>query len=606
MDINSNKSIGGLLALILAAAFIMVNFTGPSGYRKTMIDGDGSGLYAYLPAIMIYHSVDFTPVFEFEKSRRPPDYTGHYFHKYDGKLIDKFTCGSALLQLPFFWLAYILSLLFGLEADGYNLFFQYATALAGLFWAGTGLFFFVKLAALYDIRKKPAVLMVVAGLFATNLFYYTFVMPSASHVYSFALTSVFLYLIKKVYMYENRPAMYFSALTLGLIVLVRPVNILIVAALPFLAGSWKDFLLIVRKKLAGKDLIILIPLFLLGIFPQLLINYLQTGKLLVYSYQNEGFYFNRPEIVNFLFSYRKGWFVYTPFMLLLIPGIVMLYKRSKFELFSFLGFLMLIVYVFSSWWNWFYGNSFGMRPMIGLYPLFLLVISLFITSVKRKWAKIVTGSFIGLTILLNLIQTYQYAHGIIHVDSMNKAAYWKVFLKTSKQYQGIIAYADESYYGTLDKEPFFSTFDDMETAVPGWSRPAKESRNAYSGNISAQMDSLTEYSPTFLFTIPDTLIGKRNLYVVFSASIYEEQPDATTEALFITDVTDRNGQTLFYKKFKVKKLPDEITGQWRHEHIGLKLPEITGEMRYIKFYIWNFPHKNFLIDDMKVSFYTYN
>ena len=606
MDINSNKSIGRLLALVLTATFIIVNFTGSSGYRKTIIDGDGSGLYAYLPAIMIYHSVDFTPIFKFEKSRRPPDYTGHYFHKYNDTLIDKFTCGSALLQLPFFLLAYVLSLLFGLNADGYNIFFQYATALAGLFWAGTGLFFFVKLAALYDIRKKQAFLITLAGLFATNLFYYTFVMPSASHVYSFGLISAFLYFMKKVYLSDERRSMYISALILGLIVLVRPVNILVVFVLPFLAASPGNFMHILRRKIAQKDLLILIPLFLLGIFPQLLINFLQTGKLLVWGYQHEGFYFNRPEIIKFLFSYRKGWFVYTPFMLLLIPALVTLYKRSRFEFFSFFGFLFVIIYVFSSWWNWFYGNSFGMRPMVEFYALFLLIIILFISFFKRIWIKSLMWIFIGLTILLNLIQTYQYAHGIIHMDSMNKAAYWKVFLKTSEKYQGIIAYADESYYGKLDDKPFFSTINDMETVTPGWTDTAKTSTKAFSGQVSAQMDNETEYSPTFVFRIPDSLTGRRNLYIIFNAMIYEKEPDATTEALFITDVTDKRGETLFYKKFKVKKLPDKIVRQWRPEHIGLKLPEITDDMKQIKFYIWNFPHTGFLIDDMRVAIYTYN
>ena len=606
MDINNHKSIAGFLALILAAVFIIVNFTGSAGYRKTMIDGDGSGLYAYLPAIMIYHSVDFTPVFKYEKSRRPPDYAGHYFHRINGTLIDKFTCGTALLQLPFFLLAYILSLLTGFDTDGYNVIFQYATALAALFWAGTGLCFFIKLATLYNIAKKQALLIALTGLFATNLFYYTFVMPSASHVYSFALISAFLYFMKKVYLSGKRRSLYISAFILGLIMLVRPVNILVVAVLPFIAASPENFMHILRRKIVQKDLLILIPLFLLGIFPQLLINFLQTGKLLVWGYQQEGFYFNRPEVINFLFSYRKGWFLYTPFMLLLIPSFVTLYKRSKFEFFSFLGFIFVIIYIFSSWWNWFYGNSFGMRPMVEFYALFLLVISFFITSVKKRWVKLLLWSFISLTALLNLIQTYQYAHGIIHMDSMNKQAYWKVFLRTSEKYQGIIAYADESYYGTLDKEPFFSSLNDMETAYPGWTVPAEESSLAFSGQVSAHMDKQTEYSPAYLYRIPDTLRGKRNLYIVFSAMIYENEPDAATEALFITDVTDKAGKTLFYKKFKVKKLPDDIVRQWRPEHIGLKLPEISDDMKQIKFYIWNFPHTDFLIDDMQVAIYTYN
>ena len=62
-----------LLFLVMAATFTVVNFIAPKDIRSTMIDGDGSGYYAYLPALLIHGSVDFTPVFEFEKQRRSLD-----------------------------------------------------------------------------------------------------------------------------------------------------------------------------------------------------------------------------------------------------------------------------------------------------------------------------------------------------------------------------------------------------------------------------------------------------------------------------------------------------------------------------------------------------
>ena len=140
---NKDKLISGLLTLLLIS-FIITNFVGPKANRKHIIDGDGSGLYAYLPAIIIHKTVDFTPVFEFEKLRRAPDYMGHYFHSYEEILINKFGCGTALLQLPFFLIAYLLSILTGLEADGYNIFFQYSVALSAIFWAFLGLIYFQK------------------------------------------------------------------------------------------------------------------------------------------------------------------------------------------------------------------------------------------------------------------------------------------------------------------------------------------------------------------------------------------------------------------------------------------------------------------------------
>lgn len=593
---------------MLLVSFAITNFVGTDTYRKVIIDGDGSGLYAYLPTIIIYKTIDFTPVFEFEKSRRAPDYMGHYFHSYEEKLINKFSCGTALLQLPFFLIAYFLSFLIGLEADGYNVLFQYSVALSAILWAFVGLIYFVRLATLYGIKKEYAWLITISGFIGTNLFYYTLVAPAASHIYSFSLISIFVYFMKKSFQEYDRKSIFISTFVLGLIVLVRPANILVVMALPFLSSPFKNFYKIIRKKLAKGDIIFIVLIIITSLSPQLIINYLQTGKLIFYGYLNEGFYFDRSEIMNFLFSFRKGWLAYTPFMLLLIPAIVTLFKRSKFEFFSFLGFFLALIYIFSSWWNWFYGDSFGMRPMVDFYSIFFLVIALFIMSLKRSWIILITYSFIGLIIALNLIQSYQYAKGIIHPDSMNKKAYWKVFLKTSDDYVGIIAADDESYYGIFNKQPLFETMNNIEGVYPGWTNPERHMQEAYaySGKYSAQLNETLIYSPSFTYNIPDSIIGKKNLYVFFKAMILKNEPNAAINALFIVDISNTEGQTIFYKKFKVKKLPDKTVGEWRNESIGFKLPEIIEDMVQIKFYIWNVKKNDFFVDDLEINIHEYN
>ena len=605
-NLKRDKLLSGLLTLLLLTSFIITNFTGPNAYRKVIIDGDGSGLYAYLPAIIIHKTIDFTPVFEFEKSRRAPDYMGHYFHSHEEILINKFGCGTALLQLPFFLIAYLLSILTGLEADGYNVLFQYSVALSAIFWAFVGLIYFVKLASLYGIKKEYAWLIAILGFIGTNLFYYALVAPAASHIYSFSLISIFLYFMKKSFLVYNRKSLFISTFILGLIVLVRPVNILIVLALPFLSSSFNNFYSVIRKKLAKGDIIFIVLIMALSLSPQLVINYLQTGKLIFFSYQNEGFYFGHPELLNFLFSYRKGWLIYTPFMLLLVPGMITLYKRSKFEFFSFLGFLIILVYIFASWWNWFYGDSLGMRPMVDFYSIFFLVIALFISTVKQSRVFLIILLFISLSTALNLIQTYQFAKGIIHPDSMNKEAYWKVFLKTSDEYVGIIAATDESYYGTLSKYPFFETINDMEGTYPAWAIAKNRSEENFSGKYSAQLNNTVIYSPSFSYKIPESLISKKNLYVFFETMVFEKEQNAAIDALFIMDISNNEGQTIFYKKFHVKKLPDDIVGEWQKESIGFKLPELTTDMAQIKFYIWNVGKQGFLLDDLVIIIHEYN
>ena len=51
-----------------------------------------------------------------------------------------------------------------------------------------------------------------------------------------------------------------------------------------------------------------------------------------------------------------------------------MYKRKNPWFLSALIMLPFIIYLFSSWWCWWFGGGFGMRPMIDYYPLFIIPI----------------------------------------------------------------------------------------------------------------------------------------------------------------------------------------------------------------------------------------
>jgi len=58
-----------------------------------------------------------------------------------------------------------------------------------------------------------------------------------SHVYSFAFIAAFLYYIKKFFDEGKTTTVIIAAVCLGIIMLIRPVNLLIILTIPFLAGS---------------------------------------------------------------------------------------------------------------------------------------------------------------------------------------------------------------------------------------------------------------------------------------------------------------------------------------------------------------------------------
>ncbi|HPA31612.1 MAG TPA: hypothetical protein PLV14_08440, partial [Bacteroidia bacterium] len=159
---------------ILGGVIIMFILTqlwrGGSAMRT--VDGDGSGYYAYLTAVMIHHTTDFTTIYELEKSRRGLDYTAHYFHEKDGKMVNKYYLGTALMLLPFFLLASMYSFITGMPVDGYNILFQYAVSMGAAIYLALGLLATRKLLATFHIRKEVQLITLIALLFGTNLFYY--------------------------------------------------------------------------------------------------------------------------------------------------------------------------------------------------------------------------------------------------------------------------------------------------------------------------------------------------------------------------------------------------------------------------------------------------
>ena len=103
-----------------------------------------------------------------------------------------------------------------------------------------------------------------------------------------------------------------------------------------------------------------------------------------------------------------------------------MYKTKNPWFYSTLVILPLTIYLFSSWWCWWFGGGFGMRPMIDYYPLFIIPIGQVLRVKLLFYKTLLTILLISFT-SLNLFQTLQKRKGVIHWDSMSKEAYWAFF-----------------------------------------------------------------------------------------------------------------------------------------------------------------------------------
>ena len=433
MKIKPGYLLNKYAILIISAILVIVSLNINSGrdYQSGMIMSDGKGYYAYLPAIFIYHDLQFH---FFEKIEKETYYSENHYYEYrftlDNNVVNKYYAGTALAMMPFFLLGHFISAISGQPLDGYSTWYTACINLAAIFYLAIALLFLARLLNDYSIRRSFITLILCAVVFGTNVFYYTVVEFAMSHIYSFAFITIFLYYSGKYVKSHRTQDLIYAGLSLGMITLIRPVNILVITAVPFLAGSWKGFLNAIRGVLDNwKGLFIAILAFIAVLSVQMVIYKIQTGHLWVYSYGEEKFDFRHPQMLAILFSYKKGLFLYTPLLFISLTGFYFLWKKDRFSAWWLFGFLLLLTYVLSSWWMWYYGGSFSSRVYIEYFSLFSILLGLSLEGLTGLVPRRIYISLIILLILVCQIQTYQYRYYFIHWSEMNKEKYWEVFLR---------------------------------------------------------------------------------------------------------------------------------------------------------------------------------
>lgn len=346
--------------------------------------------------------------------------------------------GTALMLSPFFFAGHIYCLLAGLPQDGYSMPYQNAMSIGVLIYLFAGLFFLRKVLLNYFSDKATALTLLIIVLGTTLLWYSTFEC-FMNHAITFSLICICMFYFFNWIDYEINRHLLLFALCFGLVVLIRP---LACAFMVFFAvygvaakGGTIMFLHFLSKNFTAVCLAVLIAVIIF--FPQLFYWKYVTGNWYYDTYSDEHFIFNDPMFFSFLISFRKGWLIYTPLMWLALAGFIVLYKKYKALFYSSIITLVLTIYIYSSWWAWSYGISWGLRPMLDIYGILSIPITAFIDRFFSA-SKIVISSalvVICLFILFNLFQTWQYKNGLIHYDDNTFRSYFEGLVQTKATWQ---------------------------------------------------------------------------------------------------------------------------------------------------------------------------
>lgn len=406
---------------------------------KAAIQSDGTGYYAYLPSLFLNNGKDKIFAWK-EEAYFDTDLNKFGVNTLDnGNKINKYYIGTALCNLPAFAIAETLNSFTDSSVRGYSNYNYLSVCVSALIFGLIGIYFLQRLLLLFNFSYNIAAIISVLVLFGTNLYAYIFLEPSMSHAYSFAMITIFVYSCAVIF---NSPSVKFSTVLLcgfsfALLFLIRPFNVLIILITPALAPSLNHYFSTIRSLLFSNRILGFALPILAGILLQSLAFYQQVGHWWYDGYIGEYFYFTNPKIFNNVLSWRKGWLIYTPIMLFALAGIVLIKPNHRKVFFAI--YILSLVYTVSSWCMWTYGGSLGQRPYVDHYAVLAIPLAYGIVRIMNG-VRLVKYSFATLTIafvVINLVQSKQYAMSILPYDNMTWQKYRHLFMQTGREFIGL-------------------------------------------------------------------------------------------------------------------------------------------------------------------------
>ena len=611
--LKTTNSLSAWLCLLLIAAIVFFRFVYPP---VNILSWDVFGYYLYLPATFIYHDLrleDLSWVTALVDKYQSTSTLYQLYQVQDSFWVIKEGIGLAILNAPAFFISHLYCLVTGLPADGFSLPYQYGFAISGLAYAFIGVFMLRKILLEYfdDTLTSILLILVVAG---TNYFQMTAFEGFLTHNYLFTLYTFIIWCSLKWHREQKSWQAICLGLSMGLAVAVRPSEMVCIL-IPLFWGIYNNETLI-RKwqlvKMHWPHLLILVVAVFLGGLPQMAYWKYVTGHWIYYTYQNpgEGLDLWSPYTLQFLFSFRKGWLIYTPLVVFAIAGHYELLRKNR-ELFtSFVIYFGINLWIISSWTAWWYGGgSYSQRAMLPSYVLLSITLGYFLEWVRSssKTLKIAFSVIFLLIVMLNIFQTWQWATGILDRTRMTKEYYLAIFGKTSvtdADRKLLLIERPADAVEILDNEQDYSrrtaavfTFENLSDK-----QLTLSSDTVSDGNYALRLDPRHPYSPAFEMPFSG-LTTKDHAYIRASLKVFPiSMLEKNMASLVIT--FQHKGENYQYRATDISL--DQFgmkPGTWNDMKMDYLTPEVRSKDDLIKVYFWLQGTKPVLIDNLKIEIF---
>lgn len=427
------KKIGIVLIIFLLATSINQGFN--KQWEREVFTYDACGYYLYLPAVFDYHDLGKLDFYaHLDTTIRPTrDYKwyGIHYQENTGRRVNKYPPGLAIAELPFYLGARLYES-FGVRTDpyGFGKPYKVAISIAPIVWSTLGLLVLGLFLKRLWGENTAAITLLLIGL-GTNLYTYTVTDAGLSHPFNFLLFAALLWLTLQWHTSYRPRYLYGLAVVCGWIFLCRPPNVFIFM-IPVVWGIYNRAALLEKWKRLQQQWPHLLGA-LLVFMAVCSINFMYwkytTGEFLHYSYEGEGFDFCSPQLYNGLFSWEKGWFLYTPLAAFGFIGLVQLFRKQKMLAVWVALYFVIVLYFTFSWICWHYGWTFSCRPLIESLTVLSIPLAAFVQMILRqKWPlKLLITAIGGFLIWLNIYQSNQYITQALPGNGISREYYFRVW-----------------------------------------------------------------------------------------------------------------------------------------------------------------------------------
>lgn len=601
------------VVLLLSVAIVFFRFVYPP---YSILTWDVFGYYLYLPALFIHGDIALRDISWIHQVVDQYNTTSTLYQLTalpEGGWVFKYSSGIALLNLPAFLIAHAYSYLFGYKTDGFSTPYQLAWAISGLIYTVIGLWMMRRILLQYFTEQITALLLVLLVL-ATNYFQLTAFDGYLSHNYLFTIYTLIIWYTIQWHRTPKLETATCLGFFIGLAILSRP-NEMVALLIPLFWNVYN------RKSLQAKWHLMVshfsqllgaaIVMIAVGSL-QLIYWKLSTGNWVFYSYNNagEGFDFFNPYIFQVLFSFRKGWFVYTPIMMFAIAGVILLYKQNKPLFVPVVLYFLTNLYIVSSWTCWWYaGGSYSQRALLSSYALLLIPLGYMLKYLvdKGELVRTILFSILFLITLLNVFQTWQWVHGIIDGTRMSKEYYFAVFAKTyatgedrrllliERSVDGVETFNNEDAY-TLKASTLIDFEGEKFATLP------IVIDTVYKGSASLRMNPNQCYSPAYEASYSD-LTSSDHAWIRTGVWVYpksEVKPDMASLVISF----EHKGEVYGYRAYGIDKKEFNIKPfQWNYISVDYLTPEVRSIADKVKIYFWLQGNREVLIDNLKIDIY---